>query len=241
MPSAISAQPSASPDAETTRLAALMRMPVVAALAPEWRGLLASAAVEAPPEGSDAPVAAGVKPNEAEDPLSPPATLAELADTLDALSRLNAEGDVVTAAILHDTPAWAARVAPQLESHWPGVAVLLDGQRAAAQFVLLIDQYDALVGCGGFQRSINACRSRANNQQIAMRIGCRIMIRINLGRRVTKPGHVADNRFIHPIPKGPRPHKGFVVKARREKHPQPIIDRAKIGLQRRPAVLAGGL
>jgi GTP pyrophosphokinase len=93
-------------------LAVLSVLPPVAALAAPWRQALAQAAG---PEPLDADL------------------LTRLSDTLDALARLNADGDVMLAAILHDLPAWRARIEPQLAKTWPTVATLLEGQRAAAQ------------------------------------------------------------------------------------------------------------
>ena len=93
---------------------ALQALPAVAAMAPAWREVLAEAAQGA----TEAPA---------------PALLAELSDTLGLLSRLNADGDVVLAAILHDLPAWRAWIESQLAKRWPTVATLLEGQRAAAQ------------------------------------------------------------------------------------------------------------
>jgi GTP pyrophosphokinase len=93
-------------------LDALLSLPPVAALGAPWRQVLEQSA------GSE-PLADG--------------TLSELADTLGSLARLNADGDVVLATILHDLPAWRARIEPQLAKTWPTVATLLEGQRAAAQ------------------------------------------------------------------------------------------------------------
>ncbi len=59
--------------------------------------------------------------------------LSELGDSLASLQRLNAEGDVMLAAILHDLPDWRARIEPRLAKEWPSLAALLEGQRAAAQ------------------------------------------------------------------------------------------------------------
>jgi GTP pyrophosphokinase len=98
--------------AVATPLDALLSLPPVAALGAPWRQVLEQAAG---PE----PLADGA--------------LAELADTLGSLARLNADGDVLLAAILHDLPAWRARIEPQLAKAWPTVATLLEGQRAAAQ------------------------------------------------------------------------------------------------------------
>ena len=98
-------------------LDALLSLPPVAALGAPWRLALEQAAGDAPLTAG-APDAAG---------------LALLADTLGSLARLNADGDVVLAAILHDLPSWRARIEPQLAKQWPTVATLLEGQRAAAQ------------------------------------------------------------------------------------------------------------
>ncbi len=91
---------------------ALLSLPPVAALAAPWRQALEQAA--------------------GPEPLGE-TVLTELADTLGALAQLNADGDVVLAAILNDLPAWRARIEPQLAKQWPTVATLLEGQRAAAQ------------------------------------------------------------------------------------------------------------
>ena len=96
----------------TTPLDALLALPPVAALGAPWREALEAAADPAP---------------------VPADALGVLGETLAALARLNADGDVVLAAILHDLPAWQARVAGRLAKEWPTVATLLEGQRAAAQ------------------------------------------------------------------------------------------------------------
>ncbi len=98
--------------ADASPLDALLSLPPVAALGVPWRRALEQAA------GTE-PLAEGI--------------LAELGDTLGSLARLNADDDVVLAAILHDLPAWRARIEPQLAKQWPTVATLLEGQRAAAQ------------------------------------------------------------------------------------------------------------
>ena len=56
-----------------------------------------------------------------------------LADTLSALATLDAEGDVLAAAILHSVPWLRDRLQPRLEREFPAVAMLLEGQLAAAQ------------------------------------------------------------------------------------------------------------
>jgi GTP pyrophosphokinase len=56
-----------------------------------------------------------------------------LADTLALLARLDSDGDVLAAALLHGVPALRERLQAWLEREQPAVAALLEGQRAAAQ------------------------------------------------------------------------------------------------------------
>jgi GTP pyrophosphokinase len=97
-------------------VAALLELPAVAGLSPSWRAVLNAAA-----------------PGAADPPGVSAAQLPELADALASLQRLNAEGDVIVAAILQELPEWRARIEPRLAKEWPSLGALLDGQRAAAQ------------------------------------------------------------------------------------------------------------
>ena len=56
-----------------------------------------------------------------------------LADTLDALATLDADGEVLVAAILHVAPGLQQRLEARMGRDFPAVAVLLEGQRAARQ------------------------------------------------------------------------------------------------------------
>ncbi len=94
----------------------LLSLPAVTALSATWRKALSAAM---PGENDVVDVTASQLP--------------VLRDTLASLSLLNADGDVVMAAILHALPAWRARIEPRLAKDWPSLAVLLEGQRAAAQ------------------------------------------------------------------------------------------------------------
>ncbi len=67
------------------------------------------------------------KPAEA---LDSPRVVAEM---LQSLARLDADGDTVAAALLHTYPAWQQAIGAALEQKHPAVAALLDGQRAAGQ------------------------------------------------------------------------------------------------------------
>jgi GTP pyrophosphokinase len=59
--------------------------------------------------------------------------LVELADTLAALARLNADGESVAAALLSMVPAWREAARDRISPRHAGVGVLLDGLQAAAQ------------------------------------------------------------------------------------------------------------
>jgi GTP pyrophosphokinase len=122
----------AEPAAATAASDAVLALPVVDALAPQWRQLLATAAEADAAATGSAAAAANTGADTGADS-GAPASLAQLREMLDALSRLSADGDVIVAALLHDLPHWRARVEPQLAKSWPTVATLLEGQRAAAQ------------------------------------------------------------------------------------------------------------
>ncbi|MDQ3288121.1 MAG: bifunctional (p)ppGpp synthetase/guanosine-3',5'-bis(diphosphate) 3'-pyrophosphohydrolase [Pseudomonadota bacterium] len=56
-----------------------------------------------------------------------------VAEMLQSLARLDADGDTLAAALLHTYPAWQQRIGAALEQQHPAVAALLEGQRAASQ------------------------------------------------------------------------------------------------------------
>ena len=56
-----------------------------------------------------------------------------LADTVAALATLDADGEVIAAALLHVAPGLQQRLQPRIARDFPAVGVLLEGQRAAAQ------------------------------------------------------------------------------------------------------------
>ncbi|NUS39037.1 MAG: bifunctional (p)ppGpp synthetase/guanosine-3',5'-bis(diphosphate) 3'-pyrophosphohydrolase [Lysobacter sp.] len=95
-------------------LAAVLAAPACAALVPEVRARLL--------EDFDDGDLANLR-----DPLP------VLADALGLLARLESEGEVLAATILHGIPALRDRLQPWLEREQPAIAALLEGQRAAAQ------------------------------------------------------------------------------------------------------------
>jgi GTP pyrophosphokinase len=79
-----------------------------------------------------------------------------IAETLTALATLDADGEVLAAAILHVAPALQARMQTRLASEFPGVAMLLEGQRAAAQvWALHAERHDSS-GSEGLRRLLLA-------------------------------------------------------------------------------------
>ena len=96
-------------------IATLLQRPAAAALPPALRQALAGAL--ASPGAADA----------ARDAIS------VVADTLDTLAALSADGEVIAAAIVSALPGVQAALGTSLAKTYPGVADLVDGQAAAAQ------------------------------------------------------------------------------------------------------------
>jgi GTP pyrophosphokinase len=94
-------------------LPALLAQPPADAIAPALRKVMLDASGEPFAHAPDAP--------------------AVLADTLASLAKLGADGEVAAAAVLHVLPAVREPLRERIEREHPGVAVLLEGQRAAAQ------------------------------------------------------------------------------------------------------------
>jgi GTP pyrophosphokinase len=82
----------------------------------------------------------------------PPAVLA---DTLAALSQLNADGEMLAAAILHAIPRWASAIESDLDAH-PGIGALLEGQRAAGRVWALHAEQGERGGHEGLRRLLLA-------------------------------------------------------------------------------------
>jgi GTP pyrophosphokinase len=118
-------------------VAALLAAPPCAPIAPAARQVLLDAI------GAEATVAL-------RDPV------AVLGATLSALSTLDAEGDVLVAAILHVAPELQQRLQPVVARDMPAVAGLLEGQRAAAQVWALHAERPGTSGSEGLRRLLLA-------------------------------------------------------------------------------------
>lgn len=118
--------------------ALVLSHPAVAAIAAPLRRVLEQAATAAPV---------------ADDATDSPQTVASM---LDALSLLGADGDTVGAAILASYPGWLAHLGAGFEREFASVAVLLEGQRAAAQVWALHAERHGQAGNEGLRRLLLA-------------------------------------------------------------------------------------
>ena len=113
--------------AEHDNMDSVLALPAAAAIAPALRrALLDPTAADADPAQASPAQAGPARSGESGELPDP---LPVLADTLQSLALLGADGEVLAAAILHACPQRQARVADA----FPSVATLLEGQRAAAQ------------------------------------------------------------------------------------------------------------
>ena len=126
--------PHVSP-ATAQQLAPLLQHPALAAMPAALREL-ASQALQTAQECRDPP--------------------AVLADTLDILRALAADGDVLAAALWHGLPALRAQLTPAFAKAHPGVAVLIEGQQAASQVWALHAQPDRMGNTEGLRRLLLA-------------------------------------------------------------------------------------
>jgi hypothetical protein len=83
----------------------------------------------------------------------------------------------------------------------------------AAKRKIFIRQDHACARASGVECCRQACRSAADNENIAKRIGFLIGIGIGLVRRAAEASGAADGGFIEFFPKCGRPHEGLVVEA----------------------------
>ena len=116
-------------------------------------GVLGHPACGALPRGLRQSLQAQADAGHGDVPADPPGTVAAM---LDALQRLDADGDTVAAAILHAFPTLQARLAPVLERDHPAIAALLDGQRAAGQVWTLHAEQQRRGGSEGLRRLLLA-------------------------------------------------------------------------------------
>ena len=131
------AAPAKATDDASNALASLLQQPAAAAIAEPLRRTLQQSA----PDGFE------------DDARDPPDTVARM---LAALQRLDADSDTLVAAIVHSYPQLQARLGPAFEREYPGIATLLDGQRAATQVWTLHAEQASRSGNEGLRRLLLA-------------------------------------------------------------------------------------
>jgi GTP pyrophosphokinase len=121
-----------------------------ATAAPSLAALFAHPAIAAPLRDALAAAAGAGAELDARDP---PEAVARM---LAALQRLDADSDTLVAAIVHSYPGLQQRLGPAFETAHPGIAALLDGQRAAAQVWALHAEQPSRSGSEGLRRLLLA-------------------------------------------------------------------------------------
>ena len=92
----------------------------------------------------------------------------------------------------------------------------------------------------GRERRHQAGRPAADHQHVAMRECLLVMVRDPPRRGAAEARGAADQRLVELLPELRRPHEGLVVEAGDEEAREPVVHRADVEAQRRPAVLARG-
>src|ERR1700730_8482937 len=87
-------------------------------------------------------------------------------------------------------------------------------------------------------RPTHAGRTRADDENVAMRECFLVFVRIAARRCAPETGGAADRRFVNLLPETRRPHEGLVVESGREEGRKPAGDRHHVEGERWPAVLA---
>ncbi|MND54144.1 hypothetical protein D3C80_451980 [compost metagenome] len=102
------------------------------------------------------------------------------------------------------------------------------GQKRSAKPKTFVRKDHARTGASCSKCRHQAGRTGADDQQIAMRPGFLVAIRIGLHRQLAEAGCATDDRLVELFPKRCRPHEGFVVEARTQHRRKQAVYRADI-------------
>ena len=102
------------------------------------------------------------------------------------------------------------------------------GEQTPAKLGLFINEDNAAFFFRSCQSRRNTRRPCADNQCLAMPVRTGIIIRILSCWCRSKARHIPDKGFIDLIPKGPRPHEGFIIKTCGKEHREGIVESANI-------------
>jgi hypothetical protein len=111
-------------------------------------------------------------------------------------------------------------------------------QKPSAELEIVVAEDDARAGATRCEGGGKSGRSAANHQEVAKGEGLFIGVGVFGIGGAAKPRGAAYRGLVQPLPETRRPHEGLVVEARRQSGSEQRIDRQKIEVERRPAVLA---
>ena len=98
-------------------------------------------------------------------------------------------------------------------------------QETPAKPEILLGENDARSGVRRRHRRHQAGRTRADDENVAMRECFFVLVGIAVRRCAPETGGAADRRFVNFLPETRRPHEGLVVEPGREKRRKPAGDR----------------
>ena len=119
-----------------------------------------------------------------------------------------------------------------------GLTAVMVGWRSPAPDGVLFQHDHAPAGLGRIAGRRQPGDAAAHHHRFGKAVGLFITVGIGIGRRPAQARAAADDRLEQVLPEGARMDEGLVVKARGQQRRQPVGDRAQIGVQRGPAVLA---
>ena len=112
------------------------------------------------------------------------------------------------------------------------------GIQPPAHAEILIRQDHPRPGPTRRQRRLQARRTRADDQQVTVQKALVIAVGVLQPAERPEARSAADDRLIQLFPERGRPHEGLVVKPRRQKRIETVVDGQRVKPQAGPAVLA---
>ena len=107
-------------------------------------------------------------------------------------------------------------------------------QRPAGQAVF-VGENDPRAASPCLPRRREPGRSRADDEDVAMRVHAFVPVGIGAVRRASQPRHPADEPFVE-MPAAMRPHEGLVVEPGRDQAVCEVVDRGQVEADARPAI-----
>jgi hypothetical protein len=111
-------------------------------------------------------------------------------------------------------------------------------QKPAAKLETVVAEDDARAGAACREGGGKPGRSAANHQDVAKGEGLFIDVGVFGIGGAAEPRGAAYRGLVEPLPETRGPHEGLVVEARRQSGGEQRVDRQKIEVEGRPAILA---